>query len=152
MYEEEEYESDARRRSHENQFNRFFYLIVTSVWFNFIIFLCIIANALILAQYSYDMSQKSEDFSEFMNNIFNWIFFTEMILKIFGLGFYNYKKDSYNILDAIIVIISMIDWTIAQTDAEQSSFFKAFRAVRMLRMMKLTKIFKSLNVIWSKTV
>ena len=35
-----------------------------------------------------------------------------MILKLIGLGWSNYKQDKYNIFDAIIVIISLIDWAI----------------------------------------
>ena len=35
-----------------------------------------------------------------------------MFLKLIGLGFSNYTKDSYNLFDALIVIISTVDWVI----------------------------------------
>ena len=37
-----------------------------------------------------------------------------MICKIIGLGFDNYKQDSYNVFDAVIVIISLVDWALTR--------------------------------------
>ena len=54
MYEEEKHERDARKRSRENGCYRKFYVMVTSVPFNFFIFLLILGNTITLAWYSYD--------------------------------------------------------------------------------------------------
>lgn len=53
-YFEEEHEKNARQRSYTNAVYRFFYLLVTSVSFNFFIFMLIIGNTLTLAAYTYD--------------------------------------------------------------------------------------------------
>ena len=75
-----------------------------------------------------------------------------MIMKIIGLGFNNYRKDPYNIFDAVIVIISLIDWTISRIpDINAGSALNAFRALRLLRMMKLSKSWKALADILLKT-
>ena len=37
-----------------------------------------------------------------------------MIIKLIGLGVKNYVKDNYNLFDAVIVIISLVDWTISR--------------------------------------
>ena len=36
-----------------------------------------------------------------------------MIMKLIGLGFKNYRKDAYNVFDAVIVIVSLTDFTIS---------------------------------------
>ena len=53
---EEDYEKDARIRSHSNKCYRGFYHVVTSVSFNFFIFVLIIGNTITLAIYTYDQS------------------------------------------------------------------------------------------------
>ena len=79
------------------------------------------------------------------NEIFTWTFFLEMILKIVGLGFVNYRQDKYNVFDAVIVIISLVDWSISRIpDLNAGSALNAFRAMRLLRMMKLSKSWKAL--------
>lgn len=46
---------------------------------------------------------------DLINLIFAGIFFLEMIVKLIGIGPSNYIKDSYNIFDAVIVTISIVD-------------------------------------------
>lgn len=76
-----------------------------------------------------------------------------MILKLIGLGFYNYRQDGYNIFDAVIVIISLIDWTLSRIPGlNAGSALNAFRALRLLRMMKLSKSWKALGEILRKTI
>ena len=68
-----------------------------------------------------------------------------MILKLIGLGRDNYKSDSYNLFDATIVSISLIDWTLSRIpDLDTGSALNAFRAMRLLRMLKLAKAWPKL--------
>lgn len=90
---------------------------------------------------------------EIFNEFFTWIFFVEMIIKLIGLGFSNYKQDGYNVFDAVIVIISLIDWTISRVpNFDAGSALNAFRALRLLRMMKLSKSWKALQELLRKTL
>jgi len=71
-----------------------------------------------------------------------------MVFKIIGLGFSNYRKDSYNVFDAIIVMISLVDWSISRVpNLDAGSALNAFRALRLLRMMKLSKSWKALKTL-----
>ena len=71
-----------------------------------------------------------------------------MFLKLIGLGFSNYTKDSYNLFDALIVIISTVDWVIFRlTPIDAENAMKAFRALRLLRMIKLSRSWKALATI-----
>jgi hypothetical protein len=36
-----------------------------------------------------------------------------MIIKIFGLGLNNYVHDKFNLFDAVVVSLSLIDWFLA---------------------------------------
>lgn len=86
------------------------------------------------------------------NHFFTWIFLLEMILKLVGLGFHNYRQDNYNVFDAVIVIISLVDWTISRIpNINAGSALNAFRALRLLRMLKLSKSWKALAEILRKT-
>ena len=56
-YWEPEYEMDSRKRSKQNKCYRCTYKLVTSVSFNFFIFLLILANTATLAAYHYEESE-----------------------------------------------------------------------------------------------
>ncbi len=85
------------------------------------------------------------------NEFFTWSFFLEMIMKIIGLGFLNYRQDKYNVFDAVIVVISLVDWTITRIpNLDAGSALNAFRALRLLRMLKLSKSWKALADILRK--
>ena len=111
------------------------------------------ANTITLACYRYDESEMQTYVLGILNEFFTWIFFIEMCMKLHGLGAKNYIRDGYNIFDAVIVIISLIDYTLTaiMTDSE-SSALKAFRALRLLRMIKLSRQWKALKVMMGKIV
>ena len=82
-----------------------------------------------------------------MNEIFSWCFFAEMIIKLLGLGFKEYTRDSFNIFDAILVIVSLVDFAMLQMADDESGgsggALSAFRGVRLLRVFKLARSWKS---------
>jgi hypothetical protein len=79
--------------------------------------------------------------NELANLIFYFIFLTEMILKLTGLGIRGYMSDSFNIFDGIIVILSTIELVLFFTGVGGSggSAISAFRAFRLMRVFKLAK-------------
>jgi len=90
---------------------------------------------------------------ELFNEFFTWVFFLEMILKLIGLGWGNYKQDGYNLFDAVIVVLSLVDWTLSRIPGlDAGSALTALRALRLLRMMKLSKSWHALAEILRKTV
>ena len=76
--------------------------------------------------------------------IFVWVFTAEMIAKLIGLGVKNYVKDKFNVFDGVIVIISLVDFTltIAVDMQEATSILSALRALRLLRIIKLARHWK----------
>lgn len=41
-----------------------------------------------------------------------------MIMKMIGLGLKNYIKDNFNLFDTLVVVLSMVDYTISNTLSE----------------------------------
>jgi hypothetical protein len=77
------------------------------------------------------------------------IFFLEMLIKVIGLGPKTYIKDAYNIFDALIVTLSIIDVCVSASLPDDVKMGKGaisvFRAFRLLRVFKLAKSWKQLN-------
>lgn len=67
------------------------------------------------------------------NIAFTIIFTFEVILKLVGLGVRAYCADRFNVFDAIIVIISILELCLASS----GGFISALRALRLFRIFKL---------------
>jgi len=81
--------------------------------YNFIVFVLILANTIVLALDDYPQSLKKEVVLGALNDFFTWAFFAEMIIKMFGLVINNYMHDKFNLFDAIVVSLSLVDWCLA---------------------------------------
>ena len=87
-----------------------------------------------------------------LNTVFMWCFLVEMIIKLIGLGPRNYLKDRFNIFDAFIVIVSIVDWTLLQLpNTNSSEMLHTFRAFRLLRILKIAKSVKPIRDLLEKT-
>ena len=105
----------ARIRSRKNCFFRTFFLLVTNPTYNFAVFIIILINTVVLAIDDFPQSVEKENTLNLFNEIFTWIFFAEMIMKMLGLGIKNYVRDNFNLFDAIVVLFSLLDYTLSQT-------------------------------------
>jgi len=76
--------------------------------------------------------------NEDLDYIFNYLFIFEMTLKILALGFTmdegSYLRDSWNGLDFFIVVTSIIDMLLTNTD------IPALKVLRMLRMIRPLRV------------
>ena len=68
-----------------------------------------------------------------------------MIIKLLGLGVKDYKRDGFNLFDAAIVILSMVEIAVESQFPALSTggAFSAFRGVRLLRVFKLARSWTS---------
>ena len=144
-------------RADKNILFGFFYNIVISVTFNFMIYCLILANTITLALYRYDQSEEQTQILAALDVFFVWVFTVEMLMKILGLGLKNYLRDKFNIFDAVIVIISLVDFSIyasgvIDSEGDDSDIFSAFRALRLLRVIKLARQWKEFQKILTKTM
>ena len=106
------------------------------------------------------MDESFENILEKMNLVLTFIFIIEMFIKLLGMGFGSYFKDSANILDFVIVMLSLGDigmflYFNVMSSAEESDTTKTlakvrdastvFRIFRLARILKLAKSWSSFN-------
>jgi hypothetical protein len=106
----------------------------------------------VLALDRVDITPEEEYHLEILNTVFMWCFFAEMILKLFGLGFKEYGRDSYNLFDAVLVVVSLAEYALSVAGLEglTGGALSALRGVRLLRVFKLARSWKSFRAILGK--
>ena len=77
-----------------------------------------------------------------------------MIIKLFGLGFKEYARDSFNLFDALVVVLSIVDIIVTEAigDGGETGALSAFRGVRLLRVFKLARSWSSFRKILAKII
>lgn len=72
-----------------------------------------------------------------------------MVIKIIGLGLKNYIRDPFNLFDALLVVLSLMDFVLfhikASATVKKDDGLNAFRAVRLLRIFKLVRSWTTLQ-------
>lgn len=122
------------------------YKIIQNPIFDYFILLVILANSLTLALDD-PTTDVQTPLADLLDNVFLGIYTTEMLLKIFGMGFVinrnAYLRDSWNVMDFIIVVTAYVPLIFA------SSSFKlqAFRSLRVLRPLRTISNIKALKVL-----
>lgn len=106
--------------------------------FTLFIFIVIGLNTITLSMDVYQAGSGTVEFGflEYTNYIFFIIFTLELIVKVVGLGLKEFVKDKFNIFDAFIVAISLIEIILASG----SGTFTSLRAFRLFRVFKLFRV------------
>ena len=130
------------------------FMICSHFMFTVVITLLIIANTIVLATDSYPEVESVQSKAELLNNIFTYCFMAEMVIKLIGLGFKEYARDSFNIFDASIVILSIIEIALEASNVTLSTggAFSAFRGIRLLRVFKLARSWTSFRDMLAKII
>lgn len=69
----------------------------------------------------------------------------DMVLKIIGMGFKDYLKDTMNVFDSFIVILSIAELIIFGYDGGSAiSAFRSVRIFRTFRVLRVTRLIRSL--------
>ena len=143
--------NDLVKRGRKHYCYWFFFRIVESMVFNFIVYALIVGNTIVLAMERYDLDDETRDKIRIANYTFTAAFSIEMFLKLLGLGVRIYCRDKFNIFDGLIVILSWIDLVLELTGKE-TELLKVFRALRLLRTIKLARSWKTLQNMLSKMI
>jgi len=108
------------------------------------------ANTIVLALDRHEISSYEKAVLKTLNDFFTWAFVGEMTIKLLGLGFKEYAKDSFNLFDAVVVILSLVEVTMELSGVEGGGAFSALRAVRLLRVFKLARSWKTFRDLLNK--
>ena len=140
--------SDVPERAQKNCLYLLCYKICSHWFFTVVITLLIGANTVVLAMDKYPVDPGYESYSTTLNTIFTCAFVAEMVIKLLGLGFREYRRDYFNIFDAVVVVLSLVDMIVTSlTDEYDTPELSAFRGVRLLRVFKLARSWSSFRAI-----
>jgi hypothetical protein len=84
-----------------------------------------------------------------INDIFTWLFFFEMLLKMGAWGIRQYAQDYWNYLDAILAIASMIGFIVERILSSQfplnAAIFRIIRLARLTRALRALRLMKRIQ-------
>ncbi|XP_077337609.1 voltage-dependent L-type calcium channel subunit alpha-1S isoform X2 [Lithobates pipiens] len=123
--------------------------VVTSSYFEYLMFFLITLNTISLGMQHYGQTAEFSYVSDILNVAFTGIFTVEMFLKLAAFKAKGYFGDPWNVFDFLIVIGSVIDVILSEIDtpgipatpgAEESSrisitFFRLFRVLRLVKLL-----------------
>lgn len=118
--------------------------LVEKPWFDKFIIIIIVINTIILASETYGQPKWFVTLNEIANYVFTFIFFFEMLLKMFGLGLKTYFADGFNIFDFVIVLLSLVE---VFQSADDTSGLSVLRAFRLLRIFKIIRSWTQLRIL-----
>lgn len=103
-------------------------------------------NTITLSLDRYPISSDESSALDTLNQIFTVLFCLEMAMKMFAYGV-GYVRDSMNLFDAVIVLLSVIEWILTSQGNNSSggsfSAIQAFRTLRLFRLFKLARTWVS---------
>uniref|UniRef100_A0A8B9CFH0 Voltage-dependent L-type calcium channel subunit alpha n=1 Tax=Anser brachyrhynchus TaxID=132585 RepID=A0A8B9CFH0_9AVES len=142
-----------RRYIPKNQYQYKVWYVVNSTYFEYLMFVLILLNTICLAMQHYGQSCMFKEAMNILNMLFTGLFTVEMVLKLIAfkpkvgaLG--GYFSDPWNVFDFLIVIGSIIDVILSETNVrptdimstEENSrisitFFRLFRVMRLVKLL-----------------
>ena len=135
---------------YHNALTRISFYVVNSPLFNAFILIIIIANTVVLSLDRFpDYDADVQHIFKILNVSFTIIFTFEVVVKIIGVGTRGFASDRFNIFDAVIVLISLIEMGMEQMskssggDEEGGGSGGAISAMRALRLFRVFKLFKA---------
>ncbi|XP_076859962.1 calcium channel, voltage-dependent, L type, alpha 1S subunit, b [Brachyhypopomus gauderio] len=151
--------------------------LVTSSYFEYLMFLLIILNTLCLGMQHCNQSDHITKLSDTLNVIFTVLFTIEMIVKLIAFKAKGYFGDPWNVFDFLIVVGSIVDVVLSQVDAALESsgglyclhgcaetnpmqaiayeenarvsitFFRLFRVMRLIKLLNRSEGIR--NLLWT---
>nr|KAF6399594.1 calcium voltage-gated channel subunit alpha1 S [Molossus molossus] len=134
--------------------------VVTSSYFEYLMFALIMLNTICLGMQHYNQSEQMNHISDILNVAFTIIFTLEMVLKLMAFKARGYFGDPWNVFDFLIVIGSIIDVILSEIDTFlassgglyclgggcgtvdpdesariSSAFFRLFRVMRLIKLL-----------------
>lgn len=110
-------------------------------WFSWFITSLIVVNTVVLAMEKYPSKPSYDSVLGIANNILTWAFAGEMVLKIIVMRPQGYVKDRFNIFDALVVLISFIEYFMS----DDGGGLTALRSFRLFRIFKLARKWQTMQ-------
>uniref|UniRef100_A0A672VFR3 Voltage-dependent L-type calcium channel subunit alpha n=1 Tax=Strigops habroptila TaxID=2489341 RepID=A0A672VFR3_STRHB len=150
-----------RRYIPKNQYQYKVWYVVNSTYFEYLMFVLILLNTICLAMQHYGQSCMFKEAMNILNMLFTGLFTVEMVLKLIAFKpkvgtigvekqetWLGYFSDPWNVFDFLIVIGSIIDVILSETNQWQTdesgreensrisiTFFRLFRVMRLVKLL-----------------
>ncbi|XP_015505894.1 voltage-dependent L-type calcium channel subunit alpha-1S [Parus major] len=149
-----------RRYIPKNHYQYQIWYVVTSSYFEYLMFFLILLNTICLGMQHYNQSAEMNHISDILNVAFTILFTLEMVLKLMAFKAKGYFGDPWNVFDFLIVIGSIIDVILSEidtilapsgglyclgggcdgADSDDNSrvsitFFRLFRVMRLVKLL-----------------
>ncbi|KAF2984733.1 hypothetical protein EK904_002299, partial [Melospiza melodia maxima] len=120
--------------------------IITHKMFDHVVLVIIFLNCITIAMERPKIEPHSAEriFLTLSNYIFTVIFLTEMTVKVVALGLCfgekAYLKSSWNVLDGVLVLISVIDILVSMVSDSGTKILGMLRVLRLLRTLRPLRV------------
>ncbi|XP_026539051.1 voltage-dependent T-type calcium channel subunit alpha-1H [Notechis scutatus] len=120
--------------------------VIAHKMFDHIVLVFIFLNCITIALERPDIDPNSTEriFLSVSNYIFTAIFVAEMMVKVVALGFFSgehtYLQSSWNVLDGILVFVSIIDIIVSMASAGGAKILGVLRVLRLLRTLRPLRV------------
>uniref|UniRef100_A0A669BFF4 Voltage-dependent T-type calcium channel subunit alpha n=1 Tax=Oreochromis niloticus TaxID=8128 RepID=A0A669BFF4_ORENI len=132
--------------SPENPFRMWCQKVISHRLFDHIVLVFIFLNCITIALERPDIKNDSTErhFLSVSNYIFTVIFLAEMAIKVVALGFcfgkQSYLQSSWNILDGVLVFVSLIDILVYLAYHGENKILGILRVLRLLRTLRPLRV------------
>ncbi|XP_043932539.1 voltage-dependent L-type calcium channel subunit alpha-1S isoform X2 [Protopterus annectens] len=130
-----------RRYIPKNPYQYQVWYVVTSSYFEYLMFALIMLNTICLGMQHYGQTKEISHLSDQLNVVFTVLFTLEMFLKLVAFKPKDYFGDPWNVFDFLIVIGSIIDVILSEIDDSEDTsrisitFFRLFRVMRLVKLL-----------------
>uniref|UniRef100_A0A8C6X1R3 Voltage-dependent L-type calcium channel subunit alpha n=1 Tax=Naja naja TaxID=35670 RepID=A0A8C6X1R3_NAJNA len=148
----------------KNPYQYQIWYLVTSSYFEYLMFFLITLNTICLGMQHYKQSDMMNELSNILNVVFTILFTIEMILKLIAFKAKGYFGDPWNVFDFLIVVGSIIDVILSQIDVSAMrivlpaidpedndrisiTFFRLFRVLRLVKLLSRGEGIR--NLLWT---
>ncbi|XP_042720802.1 voltage-dependent T-type calcium channel subunit alpha-1H isoform X1 [Lagopus leucura] len=132
--------------SPQNRFRVMCQKVIAHKMFDHVVLVFIFLNCITIALERPDIDPHSTEriFLSVSNYIFTAIFVVEMMVKVVALGFFSgentYLQSSWNVLDGVLVFVSIIDIIVSMASAGGAKILGVLRVLRLLRTLRPLRV------------
>ncbi|XP_063082325.1 voltage-dependent T-type calcium channel subunit alpha-1H isoform X1 [Cavia porcellus] len=132
--------------SPQNRLRAFCQKVIAHKMFDHVVLLFIFLNCITIALERPDIDPNSTEraFLSVSNYIFTAIFVAEMMVKVVALGLLwgerAYLQSSWNVLDGLLVLVSLVDIIVAMASAGGAKILGILRVLRLLRTLRPLRV------------
>ncbi|RLV93335.1 hypothetical protein DV515_00013499, partial [Chloebia gouldiae] len=132
--------------SPQNRFRVMCQKVIAHKMFDHVVLVFIFLNCITIALERPDIDPLSTEriFLSVSNYIFTAIFVAEMMVKVVALGFFSgentYLQSSWNVLDGVLVFVSIIDIIVSMASAGGAKILGVLRVLRLLRTLRPLRV------------